>query len=253
MGILNLTPDSFSGDGMAGMPDAALARVRAIECEGADILDIGAESSRPGAISIGAEEEWERLGVVLERCSNITSLAVSIDTTKATIARRAAALGACIINDVSGLADPDMAGVAAEVGAWLVLVHCDRIAGGVDPMSAVHAGLQDRVRVARRAGVRDDHIIVDPGLGFGKGWRENFAILRRLRDLRELGYPVLVGPSRKGMIGRVLGVSPADRTEGTLALTCLSAFEGADIVRVHDVRVMTRAVRMADAITRVQR
>jgi dihydropteroate synthase len=187
---------------------------------------------------------------VVEGVSRSVDVPVSIDTRKAAVARRALQAGARIVNDVSGLADPEMASVVAEAGAGLVIVHGSRADPGEDVVRAILRGLERQIETAVRAGVAPAHIIVDPGLGFGKGWKENFVVLQRLSELRDLGPPILVGPSRKGMIGKVLGVDVHDRLEGTIALVSIAIACGADAVRVHDVRENVRAARMMDALVR---
>jgi dihydropteroate synthase len=180
----------------------------------------------------------------------VVDVPLSIDTRKAVVAREALQAGALIVNDVSGLADSEMAQVVAEAGARLAIVHGSRIDDREDLIHALISDLSDLVERALRAGVSQRNIILDPGLGFGKGWLENFEILRRLSELRRLGLPLLVGPSRKGMIGKVLGVDVHDRLEGTIALVTIAIAHGVDMVRVHDVRENVQAARMADVLAR---
>lgn len=250
MGVLNVTPDSFSGDGLYRQPDSAVERALRMIADGADILDIGGESTRPGHAMVSEAEEIERVIPVLEALRPVTAVPISVDTTKPGVARRALDAGATIINDVSGLEDPEIARRVAASGAGLVITDALRRARGVDLVADVVRNLAERVDRAQDQGVPSDRLIVDPGFGFGKGWCENFAIMRRLPALRVLAKPILVGPSRKGMIGRVLAVPVEDRIEGTVALTGVCIAGGADIVRVHDVRVVARAARMMDAIVR---
>jgi len=250
MGVLNVTPDSFSGDGRFGSVDAAVLAGEQLAADGADLLDVGGESTRPGHTAVSAEEELERVIPVVQALSTRVSVLISVDTSKAAVARNAIAAGATIINDVSGLRDPDMLRVAATTGARLVLVHPGGADRREDLMHVVLAALRHRVETALRAGVQRDHLMVDPGLGFGKNWLDNFELIRRLSELRQLGLPVLVGPSRKGMIGKVLGTEPGDRLEGTIALTALCISAGADLLRVHDVRELKRAVVLLDALAR---
>lgn len=250
MGALNATPDSFSGDGLADDPSALLARARAMVDAGADMLDIGGESTRPGFRDVPAEEEMRRVLPVVERVARSLAIPVSIDTRKAEVAHAALGAGASIVNDVSGLADPEMVSVVSEAGAGLVIVHGARAEPGEDVVRGILRGVDRLVEDAVRAGVAPENIIVDPGLGFGKGWRENFVVFRRLPELRRLGLPILVGPSRKGMIGKVLSVDIHDRLEGTITLVSIAIAHGADAVRVHDVRENVRAVRMMDALVR---
>lgn len=250
MGVLNVTPDSFSGDGRFGSVDAAVLAGEQLVADGADLLDVGGESTRPGHAPVSAEEELERVIPVVQALSTRVSAPISVDTSKATVARNAIAAGAGIINDVSGLRDPDMVRVAAITGASLVLVHHGGADRREDLMSVVLAALRNRVETALRSGVQHGHLVVDPGFGFGKNWLDNFELIRRLSELRQLGLPVLVGPSRKGMIGKVLGTEPEDRLEGTIALTALCISAGADIIRVHDVGELRRAVVLLDALSR---
>jgi len=250
MGILNLTPDSFSGDGRFGSVEAAVLAGERLAADGADLLDIGGESTRPGHTPVSTEEELERVIPVVQALSTRVSVPISVDTSKATVARDAMAAGATIINDVSGLRDPDMVRVAGVTGASLVLVHNGGAESRYDLMQVVLAALRDRVETALHAGVLHDHLLVDPGFGFGKDWLDNFELIRRLSELRQLGLPVLVGPSRKGMIGKVLGTGPEDRLEGTIALTALCISAGADVIRVHDVRELKRATVLLDALAR---
>ncbi len=250
MGILNVTPDSFSGDGCFGSVEAAVRAGERLAADGADLLDVGGESTRPGHALVSTEEELERVIPVIQALSIRVSAPVSVDTSKAAVAREAVAAGATIINDVSGLRDPDMLRVAATAGASLVLVHPGGAERREDLTHVVLAALRNRVETALHAGVQLDHLMVDPGFGFGKNWLDNFELIRRLSELRQLGLPVLVGPSRKGMIGKVLGTGPEDRLEGTIALTALCVSAGADVIRVHDVRELKRAVVLLDALAR---
>jgi dihydropteroate synthase len=223
-----------------------------VECAeaGADIVDIGGESTRPGFQAVPVEEELGRVMPVLRGAREAVALPLSIDTTKWEVAQQALEAGASVLNDVSGRTSPEMLSLAARTGAGLVLVHQGKGEPGEDVVEVVLRDLEAAIDRAVRQGVSAGAILIDPGLGFGKTWRENFAILRRLATLRSLGYPILVGPSRKGMIGKVLGVRVKDRMEGTLALVTIAVAAGADMVRVHDVREMARAARMADALAR---
>jgi dihydropteroate synthase len=249
MGVINVTPDSFSGDGIVGPPEAVAALATRLEREGADVLDIGGESTRPGHTPVPVEEELQRVIPAVEAARSAVRIPISVDTTKGRVAREALAAGAAMINDVSGSRDPEVAEAVARADAWLVLVS-NGYAPQLDPVRFATEDLRRQISLATAAGVAADRIIVDPGLGMGKGWRENFAVMRGLAVMRELEQPVLVGPSRKGMIGRVLGVPPGDRVEGTIALITLCIANGADMVRVHDVREMAQAARMIDALGR---
>ncbi len=260
MGIINMTPDSFAGDGLGTDVEAALRRAREMVAAGADLLDVGGESTRPGAEPVPAEEEMCRVLPAIEGLARNLDCPISVDTYKAEVAEAAVWAGARMINDVWGLRmDPRIAEVAARTGAYLVITHNSRpaptaawdyapVEGGL--MDRIVAGLRQAINLAVRAGVPRERIIVDPGLGFGKSWQENLLILRHLGRLRELGRPVLIGPSRKSFIGRVLGVEVQERLEGTAAAVTIGIANGADLVRVHDVGPMVRVARMADAIVR---
>ena len=251
MGIINVTPDSFSGDGLAYDVPAIVDRAKAMEAEGADILDVGAESTRPGSEPVPVDEELRRLLPALEAVASNVGIPISVDTYKAQVARQAVDCGASIINDVWGLkADPEMARAAAETGAALILMHnqSDRSYG--DLMGEVSDSLASSAAAAEEAGVARDQIILDPGIGFGKTADHNLEILGRLRELKAMGYPLLVGASRKSTIGLVLDLPSDQRLEGTAATVALAIERGADIVRVHDVREMVRVSRMSDAIVR---
>jgi dihydropteroate synthase len=249
MGIVNATPDSFTGDGVLAPGGDADRRVHEVISAGADIVDIGGESTRPGFVSVSPEEELSRVLPVL-RSTFREGVTVSIDTRKAHVAQAAVMEGAHIINDVSGLQDPDMTSVAAHSGSHLVVLHNAPIDKGLDPVQQVARDLSISIERALRDGVSQAQLIIDPGLGFGKGWRENLAIVRDLKALTALGLPILVGPSRKGTISKVLGVDRDDRLEGSLALVSICIANGADIVRVHDTGEMKRAARMTDALVR---
>jgi dihydropteroate synthase len=251
MAILNLTPDSFSGDGLSGNSDVALAAaLRAVD-DGADILDLGAESTRPGHIPISTEEELARLVPVLAAIRARTQVLLSVDTSKAAVAAEAIAAGADLVNDVRGFtADPEMAAVVARAGVPAVLMHDVPPEPGADLLTSILRELSRRLDRAVAAGVLWDRLIVDPGFGFGKDWRQNLELLRRFGELKALGRPILSGTSRKSTIGRVLGVPEGDRLEGTAATVSLAIAAGADIVRVHDVRAMVRVARMTDAVVR---
>lgn len=251
MAILNITPDSFSGDGLAGETEAAVdAALRAV-ADGAAILDLGAESTRPGHVPVSAADELARLLPVLHAVRPRTDAPISIDTSKAAVAAAALEAGADLINDVRGFAaDPEMAAVVAKAGVPAVLVHDAAPEPGIDLLTSILRELSLRLDRAVAAGVSWDRLIVDPGFGFGKDWRQNLELLRRLGELQTLGRPILAGTSRKSTIGRVLGLPEHDRLEGTAATVALAIAGGADIVRVHDVRAMARVARMTDAVVR---
>lgn len=251
MGIINLGPDSFSGDGLAGDVAAAVDKARRMEADGADLLDVGAESTRPGSMPISASAEADRLLPALSAICQAVDIPVSVDTYKAPVARQAIAAGASLVNDVWGLlADGNMARVIAHAGVPAILMHNQREAQYDDLVSDVSAGLRRIAVIARAAGIAEHNVILDPGIGFGKTADHNLELLRRLPELRELGYPLLLGVSRKSTIGRVLGLPADDRVEGTAAAVAMSIAGGADIVRVHDVKQMVRVARMTDAIVR---
>lgn len=251
MAILNLTPDSFSGDGVAGETDAAVAAALRAVADGAAILDLGAESTRPGHVPVSAEDELARLLPVLHAVRLRTDALISVDTSKADVAAQALEAGADLINDVRGFtADPEMAAVVAIAGVPAVLMHDAAPEPGIDLLTSIVRELSRRLDRAVAAGVSWDRLIVDPGFGFGKDWRQNLELLRRLGELGALGRPILAGTSRKSTIGRVLGLPEHDRLEGTAATVALAIAGGAEIVRVHDVRAMARVARMTDAVVR---
>ena len=248
MGIVNVTPDSFSGDGLGDDRDAAVAQgLRMVE-EGADLLDVGGESTRPGHVAISAADETVRTEEVVRRLSRESRVPVSIDTYKLEVAEAAVAAGATIVNDIWGLArSPALAQLAARHDCALVLMHNqDGTDYAGDLMVEIRRFLRTAVDAAMAAGVPRERIIVDPGIGFGKTADQNWEVMRRLEELKELGQPVLVGTSRKSFIGKLLDLPVTERVEGTAATVTASILRGADVVRVHDVREMMRVVRVAD-------
>ncbi len=250
MGILNVTPDSFSDGGRSLAVEDALATARRLTSEGADILDIGGESTRPGHVPVAADEEWARVAPVLEALQAETGVPISIDTSKAEVARRAIAAGAVIVNDVWGFTrDPEMAQVVADSEAAAVLMHnraeVDSSLDIIDELLAFFDGALER---AIRAGVRKDRIVLDPGIGFGKTFPQNLAAIARLPELRVLGYPLLLGTSRKSLIGKVIDSLPAERVPGTIASNVIGIMAGVEIIRVHDVAAHVQAARVAEAI-----
>ncbi len=271
MGIINATPDSFSGDGLLGATDdwiraAVRQGLRFVE-EGADILDIGGESTRPGATPISAEEELKRVLPVIRALREVTDVPISIDTYKSEVAKAALDAGADMVNDVWGLRmDPAMASVVAHYGVPVVLMHNRsrpknavqeaRLGGryvGIEYRNLIEdvkQELLESVALAHAAGIPDEHIILDPGIGFGKTVEQNLALINQLDEIAALGYPVLLGPSRKSFIGYTLDLPPDQRVEGTAAAIAIGIDRGADIVRVHDVLYMARVARMTDAIVR---
>jgi dihydropteroate synthase len=256
MGIVNVTPDSFSDGGAYADPDDAVKHAVQMVGDGADLLDVGGESTRPGSEVVPAEEEIRRVVPVISRIvDDLPDVPVSVDTRKADVARAAVEAGATIVNDVSAGADPAMFGAVAETCAGMILMHMrgDPKTMQDDPtyydvVAEVRGFLGDRVEAAVAAGVEMDRLCVDPGIGFGKTVAHNLAILHEIRAFHHLGVPVLVGPSRKRFIGMLTGTEVGDRIEGTAGVVAWCAAEGVDIVRVHDVKEMTRVVRIVDAI-----
>lgn len=255
VGILNLTPDSFFDGGRWADAGAALRRAKAMAAEGAQLIDVGGESSRPGATAVSVEEEWGRLAPLLERLDEIP-VPVSVDTTKAEVARRALERGVAAINDISGLRfEPEIASLAADHRAGLILMHMrgeprtmqDDVRYD-DLVAEVRNGLGRSIEVALRHGCEETQLVVDPGLGFGKSVEGSLELIARLEAFRELGRPILVGPSRKSFVGAVLNAPVEERLEGTIA-ACVMAFErGASLFRVHDVAAARRALELAFAI-----
>ena len=271
MGIINVTPDSFSGDGLLdeeNVKNAAVEKASFFIEEGVDVLDIGGESTRPGADFVNEDEEIRRVVPVIETISkNFPFITISVDTYKAKVARAAIQAGADWINDVWGLrGDPEMVRVAAESQVPIILMH-NRLKSGSpkieeglggryigtdydDLINNIRKELMESVSMAHQSGIRDKNIILDPGIGFGKTVSQNLELLDRMDEIKSLGYPLLVGPSRKSFIGYTLQLPPEERIEGTAAAVALAIDRGADILRVHDIAVMTRVARMTDAIVR---
>ncbi len=256
MGVLNVTPDSFSDGGRFADPEAAVIQaVRLVE-EGADLLDIGAESTRPGALAVAPDEEWERLAPVLSRLGSEVSVPISVDTRHAEVAEKALAAGADVVNDVSGLRDPAMRQVLARTGAPAIVMHMRGDPTTMrehleyaDLRGEVYGALADACALAEADGVASDRLLVDPGLGFGKGPGQDLELLAHLGEFRSLGHPVVVGASRKSFLGAVLGGAPVgDREEASLAAAVAAALAGAEIVRVHSVRPTVRALKLADRL-----
>jgi dihydropteroate synthase len=289
MGVLNLTPDSFSGDGLLPLPapltpasppifkenggrgEREVAQARRFLAAGADILDIGGESTRPGSQPVDADEELRRvLPTIRSIAAEFPDALISIDTYKAAVADEALKAGAHIVNDVWGLrADPHLATVAARHKAVVVLMHNrskpasievrERLGNAYaaaeyqDLIEDVKRELLESVAISRAAGIPDERILLDPGIGFGKTVEQNLELINRLDEIRDLGFPVLLGPSRKSFIGYTLDLPPDQRVEGTAAAVAVGITRGADIVRVHDVEYMLRVARMTDAIVRRKR
>jgi len=259
MGILNVTPDSFSDGGRYLDPAAALERAWQMISEGADILDVGGESTRPGADPVPPEEELRRVIPVIEALARQIPVPLSVDTAKAEVARRAVLAGAALVNDVSALTfDAEMARTVAETNAGVVLMHIRGVPRAMQsaytPYGSVPgdmiAFLRERMEAASRAGIAEDRIVLDPGIGFGKSADDNWRILRHLDEFRSLGRPLLVAVSRKAFIGGATGDPPAERLVGTAAAVTAAILHGADIVRVHDVAAMKKAASVADAVRR---
>jgi dihydropteroate synthase len=255
MGVLNVTPDSFSDGGRFLDPDSAIRAAEALVEQGADIVDVGGESTRPGAESVDPDTESKRILGVIESIKRRCRVAVSVDTRHAAVARRALEAGADMINDVSGFGDPAMLPLLAQVDVPIVVMHTrgtprtmQRETDYVDVIGSIVEFLQDARRQAATAGVSDDRIIVDPGIGFGKSTSGNLEVLERLAELGSVGRPVLVGASRKNFVGEVLRLPVEDRLEGSLAVAAFASAQGAHIIRAHDVAATWRAVRMIDAI-----
>ena len=248
MGVLNLSPDSFSGDGLGDDMEAIVAQAKCLVAEGADIVDIGGESTHPSSQPVSADEELRRVIPAIERLASEILVPISIDTYKSEVAGRALKAGASMINDVWGLKrDHKLAQVASKAGVPIVLVSNQRDSTTLyDIMVEVISNLERSVSLAIEAGVAEQNIIIDPGIGFGKSVEQNLAIICRLAELKVLGRPILLGSSRKFVTGQ----APDQRLEATLATVAIGIAHGADMVRVHDVRQMVRVCRMSDAIIR---
>lgn len=250
MGILNVTPDSFSDGGSYYLPEAAIARAREMLEEGADIIDIGGVSTRPGAAPVEIREELNRVLPVLKALrKEFDQLPISIDTFSAEVAKAALDEGASIINDVGGLKiDPDMPDVLSKTGSPVIIMH-NKLGGGYnDLMAEVINDLGESLRLAREYSIKADQIIIDPGIGFGKTPEQNLAILKNLAEIKVLERPILLGVSRKSFIGRILDLPSQERTDGSVAAAVVGIMNGATIVRVHDIRQTKRAVMVCDAI-----
>lgn len=252
MGILNITPDSFSDGGDFFDLEKAVKHAQEMVLQGADIIDIGGESTRPGSMEVSAEEEMRRVLPVLERLVQEIHVPISVDTSKALVAREALRLGAHIINDVWGMQrDRQMASVIAEYDIPVVVMH-NQVGTEYkrDIMEDICAFLVRSVEIGVEAGIKPGNIILDPGIGFGKTPEQNIEVLSRLGELNDLGFPILLGTSRKSVIGKVLDTTPKERLEGTIATTVMGIIQGVDIIRVHDVLENYRAAKMTDAVVR---
>jgi len=258
MGIVNVTPDSFSDGGQFFDPEDAIAHGLKLAEDGADIIDIGAESTRPGAETVTVEEEFRRLSPVVAELVKQTDVLISVDTTKADVARKMLDTGAHIINDVSGLQfDPDLAGVVAESQCPVVIMHIQGTPRTMqknpsydDVIKDILLYFRERIDYARSRGIADEQILIDPGIGFGKTVDHNHRIIRKLQQFTSLGFPVLVGASRKSYIGKTLDLPVEDRLYGSLAVAAMAVLNGASVLRVHDVRETRQVTRMMDAILR---
>ena len=254
MGVVNVTPDSFSDGGRYAAPEAALAHARELIAEGADLIDLGGESTRPGSQPVPPAEQWRRIGPVVAPLARDGAL-ISVDTSSAEVADRALAAGARVVNDVTALGDPAMAGVVAGSGAGLVLMHMrgtpadmQRDPRYADAAAEVASFLAARLDAAVAAGIAREAIVLDPGVGFGKAARHSLELVAQIEPLAALGRPVLIGVSRKSFIGQILDLPVDQRLEGSLAAAAIAVFQGARIVRAHDVAATVRAVRVADAL-----
>jgi len=251
MGVLNVTPDSFSDGGKFIDPGTAIAHAREMTADGADIIDVGGESTRPGSTALSADEELERVMPVLRALAESAVAPLSVDTYKSAVARAALEAGATIVNDVWGFQrDPDMARVAADFGAGVVLMHNrETVDGAIDIVADVTSFLARSLDLALAAGIAEDRIVLDPGVGFGKTPEQSAEVITRLGEIKALGFPVLLGASRKRFIGRLLGIeNPQDRLYGTLGAHLAGVQAGADIIRAHDIKPHRQALDVFDAI-----
>lgn len=249
MGILNATPDSFSDGGKYNKKDKAVERAKQIVADGADIIDIGGESTRPGFKKVEAKEEISRVLPIIEGVKEAVDVPISIDTYKAETAHAALLAGAAMINDIWGAKkDPEMASVAAEHDVPIILMHNRDNMDYEDIMTDMLRDIEESINICHRAGVKDEQIIIDPGIGFAKTYEQNLEVMRRLEEFTTFGYPVLLGTSRKSMIAETLQLPVDERVEGTGATVSLGIERGCDIVRVHDVLEMSRTAKMMDAM-----
>ncbi|HEY8815134.1 MAG TPA: dihydropteroate synthase [Candidatus Dormibacteraeota bacterium] len=248
MGIVNVTPDSFSGDGLGEDLAGAVGQGVRMVHEGADFLDVGGESTRPGHVPISSADEISRTENVVRRLARDSGVPVSIDSYKLEVAEAAVAAGATILNDVWGLTrSPAIANLAARHACALIVMHNQKGTGYKgDLMAEIKRFLRESARLAAEAGIPRERVIIDPGIGFGKTADQNWVVMRRLGELKELGLPILIGTSRKSFIGKLLDLPVGERVEGTAATVAAAVLRGADIVRVHDVEAMTRVARVAD-------
>ena len=252
MGILDVTPDSFSDGGNFNNIDTAVNHAKEMINDGADIIDLGGESTRPGHTYVDSQEEKRRILPVIKKLKEEIQVPISVDTYKADVAEASLELGVEMINDIWGLTkDKNMANVIAKYDAYVCIMHNqDTTEYNKDIMEAIKEFLQNSIDLALKSGIKKEKIVLDPGIGFGKTFEQNLEVLKRLDEIKTLGYPVLLGTSRKSVIGNVLNVEPKERLEGTIATTVLGIRDGVDIVRVHDVKENLKAAKMADAIYR---
>jgi len=256
MGVINVTPDSFSDGGFYFSKDNAVKRGLELIEEGSDIIDIGGESTRPGSVSVSAKEELERVIPVISELRKRTNILISIDTSKSDVAHAALDAGADIINDISSFRfDPNLLSLAAQREVPIILMHMKGTPKTMqvnphyeDLLFEVKSFLEERIKIARAHGVKKERIIIDPGIGFGKSIEDNLTLIHKLNFLEDLGRPILIGPSRKSFIGKILNLPPQERIEGTIASAVLSVIQGAHILRVHDVASIKRAILVTEAI-----
>lgn len=253
MGVLNITPDSFSDGGKFLDAQQAISHAQQMVADGADIIDIGGESSRPGSDPVSEAEELRRVLPVITALAPTINIPISIDTYKPAVAQQALQAGASLVNDISGLSNAEMAGVVADYGAPIIVMHMLGTPKTMqenpeyqDVVKEIKGFFVEQIKVADKAGITD--VILDPGIGFGKTTEHNLQILHRLKEFQHLGKPLLVGPSRKSFIGNITGLPVEDRLEGTLAAAVIAAYNGANIIRVHDVKECKRALQITDAI-----
>lgn len=252
MGILNVTPDSFSDGGKYSIVENAVIHAKQMVEAGADIIDIGGESTKPGYTEVSVEEEISRVIPVIEAVSKAVDVPISVDSYKAEVARRSILAGASIINDIWGFQrDPEIAKVAAEFDIPVILMHNQNgHEYDCDIVESMKAFFSKSIEICKNAGVKKSNIILDPGIGFGKTPEQNIALMSRLGEIKDMGYPVLLGTSRKSFIGKIVDLPTDERVEGTLATSVIGIYQGVDIIRVHDIKENVRAARVADAIIR---
>lgn len=253
MGVLNVTPDSFSDPGLFFDAGKAVERAKQMADEGTDIIDVGGESSRPNAEPVSEEEELKRVAPIIKKLAEEINVPISIDTHKPAVAEECIKLGAHIVNDITGLRNKEMLKVVARYKVPIIIMHMKGEPKNMqqnpeykDVVDEIKFYFKDRINAARNAGI--NQIIIDPGIGFGKTTKHNLQILNRLKEFETLGCPILVGPSRKSFIGNITGMNVNERLEGTLAAVSIAAMNGANIIRVHDVKECKRAIQIADAI-----